>query len=760
MSNILLQFTDHSIEYQPSTNKPLYVLYHIKCSYRTNNSTTAFYASRANQESYTVIKRYSELLELHKKIMKQLGKRSSSSSNSPRKEKHGSSPSATFQEEGIKFPGKLLFGNFKEENIAKRKEELQKYFDSITSNPMITQDPLCSQIIYAFFRRNLQRVSPNVVFGEYYEKIVEKVKKMATPFGPISEHEMNAVMTVTSQVSKGYSDSVFQNIDQIKGLEHLLGNSLDSIPSKSDEDDLDDLYLIVNSSPKDTFDDEEKGKTSNKNRKRVTPEPKSMWFNMPIENSITCSSSTESLNGSSPRKTLFSTVESILSMDWNSAIADLCQVMTNYNKAIQYPRMMMYKECCEIYEKQRQERELALILIFNKMQKLFSQKNQKLPEQSKACKNCLSALAQNCVDMTLTFEEISESFALLKKYFSELANKNPATQCKEFTDNLESLKEILQILLEQVKKGQQKIMTLRQILKTLFVVFDDFSTRKLSAFSQSQNSQTSNASTTSGTASADHDADDPAAVSSEDSNSSYNVLCREYIETYLLPFAALGYVSELSFMVPDALKYFIIYNCSLREKRIRRILAHNQKSDSDSNSLMDSQMKQAMEKLFAEKIPQTDETRDAIARAFQSELQSLGNSEIMDPEVLLFCIPEPLHRTCTLFSMRFLSWVNQLPEVEGFQFCKLMHLQYSRTTQQEAEQWNHMVNMCRKTLDILEQATTCFVEHSQEHNITTDLKISITYETKSRLDLISKQFSGYAERLHYYNSESKRFRLL
>lgn len=118
MSNILLQFTDHTIEYQPSTNKPLYVLYHIKCSYRTNhNSTISSYPTRANQESYTVIKRYSELLELHKKIMKQLGKRSSSSSNSPRKEKHGSSPSATLQEEGIKFPGKLLFGNFKVSDI-------------------------------------------------------------------------------------------------------------------------------------------------------------------------------------------------------------------------------------------------------------------------------------------------------------------------------------------------------------------------------------------------------------------------------------------------------------------------------------------------------------------------------------------------------------------------------------------------------------------------------------------------------------------
>lgn len=645
-----------------------------------------------------------------------------------------------------------------DENITKRKEELQKYFDSITSNPMITQDPLCSQIIYAFFRRNLQRVSPNVVFGEYYEKIVEKVKKLAIPFGPISENEMNAIMTLTSQVSKGYSDSVFQNIDQIKGLEHFLGNSLDNTPSKSDEDDLDDLYLIVNSSPKDSFDDEEKGKTTIKNKKKMAPEPKSMWFNMPIENSITPSSSNESLNGSSPRNTpIFSNVGSIFSMDWNSVIADLCQAMNNYNKAVQYPRMMMYKECCEIYEKLRQERELALILIFNKMQKLFSQKNQKFPEQSKACKNCLSALAQNCVDMTLTFEEISESFALLKKYFSELATKNPATQRKDFTDNLESLKEILQILLEQVKKGQQKITTLRQILKTLFVVFDDFSTRKLSAFSQSQNSQTSNASTTSSNATGDNDMDEPFPVSSEDSNS-YNVLCREYIETYLLPFASMGYVSELSFMVPDALKYFIIYNCSLREKRIRRILASSQKSDSDSN-LMDSQMKQAMEKLFSEKIPQTDETRDAIARAFQSELQSLGNSEIMDPEVLLFCIPEPLHRTCTLFSMRFLSWVNQLEEIEGFQFCRLLHVQYSRTTQQELEQWNHMVHMCRKILDILEQAVLCFSEHSQD-TITTDLKISITYETKSRLDLISKQFSGYAERLHYYNSESKRFRLL
>lgn len=104
MSNILLNITDYKVESQQQTNKPLFVSYYIKCSYRNSNPS-----SSRNQESYTVVKRYSELLELHKKIMKQFDKKSSPK-NSQRNDK-SSSPSLS--DEGVKFPGKMLFGNFK-----------------------------------------------------------------------------------------------------------------------------------------------------------------------------------------------------------------------------------------------------------------------------------------------------------------------------------------------------------------------------------------------------------------------------------------------------------------------------------------------------------------------------------------------------------------------------------------------------------------------------------------------------------------------
>src|SRR3989338_5400768 len=208
-------------------------------------------------------------------------------------------------------------------------------------------------------------------------------------------------------------------------------------------------------------------------------------------------------------------------------------------------------------------------------------------------------------------------------------------------------------------------------------------------------------------------------------------------------------------MVPDSLKYFVMFNCALSERRIKRIIS--QKSDSNENNI-DIQMRQYTEKFFGEKMPHSDETREAIARAFQSELQSLNNNDIVNPDNLLFCIPEPLHRTCTLYGMRFLSFVNELPETEGIQFCKLVHQQYSRSISQEIDQWNIMLHVCEKTFNILNQAQKNFMEQNSVDVASTSetVKISITYETKSKLDLVSKQFSGYSDRLHFYNNESRR----
>jgi hypothetical protein len=40
-----------------------------------------------------------------------------------------------------KFPSKLLFGNFKQENLAKRKMQLQMYLDKIVSNDATVDYP-------------------------------------------------------------------------------------------------------------------------------------------------------------------------------------------------------------------------------------------------------------------------------------------------------------------------------------------------------------------------------------------------------------------------------------------------------------------------------------------------------------------------------------------------------------------------------------------------------------------------------------------
>jgi len=757
MSNIALEITQAQVEVDSKTSKPTFVKYFIRCSYQSSGNY-----SRKSHESHTVVKRYSEILELHKKITKQLAKRTKKNST------RGDTASSSGGDE-IKFPGKILFGNFKDENISKRKEELQRYFDQITSNPMVTQDPLCCQIIYAFFRRDLKRLNPNVVFGEYFDIIQEIVKKDK---GTLSTEELSAISLATMKASQGVSDSVFDNIDKIQGVDQMLYFNLEGATSdaKNDEDDLDDLYMMVNNSPKDTqLDDEELG---HKKTKKRFKEPKSMWFNMLIEEhsspSAINSTAMADSNGFSPKNSPNSlTSESVLSVDWNLVISDLCTSMTTYNKVVQYPRMMMYKECCEIFEKMKQEREIATFLISYKLQRIFAE-DKKKPKNNgsgsggnKAAKNCMTAIAQNCVDMTSIFEDISESFVLLKKYFSELANQHPSKQRAEFLKTMNTLEEITETLVKQVKEGQNLVKKLRQILKTIFLVFEEQSIKKLSLYTESQ---VSHSSSTSNNSDMENDQAREGSDYSNygDADVTHNIGVYPYMEHYLLPFACLGYLSELSYMVPDVLKYFIMFNCSIKDKRIKNALNPNQKSE-DNTNILDNQMKQLMEKLISEKIPQSEETRDILAHAFQSEIQSLGNNEIMDSDILLFCIPEPLRRTSSLYSIRYLSFVNDLKEQEGFMFCKLLHQQYTRTIVQEAEQWELLLKRCEKTHDVVQRAKNCFAEASTESlSMYDNVKspISITYETKSRLELTSKQFLGYTERLHFYNTEARRVRLL
>lgn len=79
-------------------------LYHIRC--------------RFEGKEWVVQRRYSEFHTLHKNLSKY------------------------FDQSMIgKFPSKLLFGNFKEENLAKRKMQLQMYINRILSNDATVDYP-------------------------------------------------------------------------------------------------------------------------------------------------------------------------------------------------------------------------------------------------------------------------------------------------------------------------------------------------------------------------------------------------------------------------------------------------------------------------------------------------------------------------------------------------------------------------------------------------------------------------------------------
>jgi hypothetical protein len=99
MEVTITHYTTHDME----TSKP-FVIYHILCKYK--------------DKEWIVQRRYSEFHALHKSLSK------------------------FFDQNTIgKFPSKLLFGNFKQENLAKRKMQLQMYLDRIISNDATVDYP-------------------------------------------------------------------------------------------------------------------------------------------------------------------------------------------------------------------------------------------------------------------------------------------------------------------------------------------------------------------------------------------------------------------------------------------------------------------------------------------------------------------------------------------------------------------------------------------------------------------------------------------
>ena len=82
-------------------HKALYVKYFIRCKIPTSMCCDCEKAG-----VYTVVKRYSEILDLHRKLNKQLRSMNSSM-------KKILKVFSLSHEEPLRFPGKMMFGNFK-----------------------------------------------------------------------------------------------------------------------------------------------------------------------------------------------------------------------------------------------------------------------------------------------------------------------------------------------------------------------------------------------------------------------------------------------------------------------------------------------------------------------------------------------------------------------------------------------------------------------------------------------------------------------
>ncbi|KAL9649674.1 hypothetical protein ABK040_003351 [Willaertia magna] len=534
--NLQLEIIDYQIE---TLNDDKFINYIISCSYK------------GCKENTVIIKRYSEILYLHQNLIlinKNL--------------------------KNLNFPKKILFGNFKEENILKRKKELQNYFENLLNNPIILQDLQCCQFIYSFFRKSIKRTTNDQIFGKYLNIVKEK-----------------------------------------KNLQNSLQNT----------------------------------KFSN-------DQPKGMWF-----------LNLESLNIKNINN------ENILQKDWNKILMNFCNEFLQYNKMIQYPRMMMYKECCEMFENFPKEREISILQNLKSLQKL--------QKENEECYLCLRNCTLHCFEMLNIFEKISEKFIEIKNCLIE--------------KNFVKLLNLLNLLENDINLGKDKIEQLKQIIKTTRILFEEFIMMNFIL----ENKE----------------------IIKIDDN---YLKIKKYINYYLLPLSILGYLSELSFLTPDTLNYFKMFNFIISDKFINK---YNLQKFNFPNF----------------------ETRKAIANNFQLELQSISFLENgnLENNNILFSIPINLQKTNMLFTMRWLIYINNfLTNDEGFEMCKYIYSEITKSLNLELDHWNNMFESIKKLKSFIN------LEESSEIN-----NFHLNYETKSKIELLAKNFSGYAERLNFYCNDVKRY---
>ncbi|KAG2373856.1 hypothetical protein C9374_011741 [Naegleria lovaniensis] len=97
-----IQIQQTELVYDSTTKKPSHVLYHLECCMNTFHTQT-------------ISKRYSELFSFHQQLVKE------------------ALHSGVELVKLLHFPPKMFIGNFKEENIEKRRMLLQRYFNQLCS---------------------------------------------------------------------------------------------------------------------------------------------------------------------------------------------------------------------------------------------------------------------------------------------------------------------------------------------------------------------------------------------------------------------------------------------------------------------------------------------------------------------------------------------------------------------------------------------------------------------------------------------------
>ncbi|KAL0479162.1 hypothetical protein AKO1_007980, partial [Acrasis kona] len=151
-------------KHEDDTGKP-FVIYHIKCVY--------------NKQEWEVQRRYSEFHNLHKGL------------------------SRYFDQSVIgKFPSKLLFGNFKDDNLAKRTIQLQQYLSRILASDATVDYPDVGEFLN--FKQN---VTTNEMPKNARSELQKEARATRSHKGQDDSelsYNVDDVIVVTQQSSDGW----------------------------------------------------------------------------------------------------------------------------------------------------------------------------------------------------------------------------------------------------------------------------------------------------------------------------------------------------------------------------------------------------------------------------------------------------------------------------------------------------------------------------------------------------------------------------